>query len=180
MVKISSIFVAFLENMNFTSWLCRKSCKFNFAEMVCKRYLLKIINLYTKLTLNSVACPKRAWYWSQDTEACPTQRPFFMHFLGLSYPLYGAIMHQVTFVRPMHTLIYLINAQDGINEQEGNFPKLINRAGWNKRAGRAKENFSTWKIVSRVGKKSILLVYSIGEREGLRILSMINTKVRSS
>ena len=36
------------------------------------------------------------------------------------------------------TLIYLINAQDGINEQEGNFPKIINQAGWNKRAGRAK------------------------------------------
>ena len=40
--------------------------------------------------------------FAQDTEACPTQRPFFMHFLGLSYPLYGVIMHQVTFVRPMH------------------------------------------------------------------------------
>ena len=35
------------------------------------------------------------------------------------------------------TLIYLINAEDGINEQEGNFPKIINRAGWNKQAGRA-------------------------------------------
>ena len=29
---------------------------------------------------------------------------------------------------------YLINAQDGINEQEDNFSKNINRAGWNKQA----------------------------------------------
>ena len=31
-----------------------------------------------------------------------------------------------------YTLIYLINAQDGINEQEGNSSKRINRAGCNK------------------------------------------------
>ena len=37
-----------------------------------------------------------------------------------------------------NTLINLINAQDGINEQEGNFPKIINRAGWNKGAGNLK------------------------------------------
>ena len=31
----------------------------------------------------------------------------------------------------------IINGQDGINEQESNFSKIINQAGWNKRAGRA-------------------------------------------
>ena len=35
------------------------------------------------------------------------------------------------------TLMYLKNAHDGINEQNGNFPKIINLAGWNKRAGKA-------------------------------------------
>ena len=33
------------------------------------------------------------------------------------------------------TLTYLVNAQDGLNEQEGNFTKMNNQAGWNKRAG---------------------------------------------
>ena len=36
-----------------------------------------------------------------------------------------------------NTLTNLINAQDGINEQESNFSKVINQAGWNKRAGMA-------------------------------------------
>ena len=47
------------------------------------------------------------------------------------------------------TLTYLINAQDGINEQEGNFPKISNQAGWNKRAGRA--NFEA--IINKQGGK---------------------------
>ena len=48
-----------------------------------------------------------------------------------------------------NTLTYLINAQDGINEQERNFPKIINHAGWNKRAGRA--NFEA--IIKEEGGK---------------------------
>ena len=47
------------------------------------------------------------------------------------------------------TLTYLINAQDGINEQEGNFLKIINQAGWNNRAGRA--NFEA--IINEQGGK---------------------------
>ena len=47
------------------------------------------------------------------------------------------------------TLIYPINAQDGINEQEGIFSKVINRSGWNKRAGRA--NFEA--IINKQGGK---------------------------
>ena len=48
-----------------------------------------------------------------------------------------------------NTLINLINAQDGINEQESNFSKIINQAGWNKRAGRA--NFEA--IINKQGRK---------------------------
>ena len=48
-----------------------------------------------------------------------------------------------------NSLTYLINEQDGINEQEGNFPKIINRAGWNKQAGRA--NFEA--IINEQGGK---------------------------
>ena len=47
----------------------------------------------------------------------------------------------------MPTLIYLINTQDEINEQEGIFSRIINQAGWNKRAGRA--NFEA--IVNKPG-----------------------------
>ena len=47
------------------------------------------------------------------------------------------------------TITYLINAQDGINEQEGNFLKIINQAGWNNRAGRA--NFEA--IINEQGEK---------------------------
>ena len=36
----------------------------------------------------------------------------------------------------MITLGYLINVQDGINVQVGNFPQFNKCAGWNKRAGR--------------------------------------------
>ena len=52
-------------------------------------------------------------------------------------------------VKDLLTLRYLIITQDGINEQEGNFPKIINRAGWNKRAGRA--NFEA--IINKQGGK---------------------------
>ena len=34
----------------------------------------------------------------------------------------------------VHTLLYLINEQDGINEYSGKFFMINNRAGWNKRA----------------------------------------------
>ena len=47
----------------------------------------------------------------------------------------------------MPTLIYLINTQDEINKQEGIFSRIINQAGWNKRAGRA--NFEA--IVNKPG-----------------------------
>ena len=47
------------------------------------------------------------------------------------------------------TLTCLINAQDEINEQEGKFSKIINRAGWNKQAGRA--NFEA--IINKQGGK---------------------------
>ena len=43
----------------------------------------------------------------------------------------------------------IINAQNGINEQEGNFPKIINRAEWNKRAGRA--NFEA--VINEQGER---------------------------
>ena len=45
------------------------------------------------------------------------------------------------------TLTYLIN------EQEGNFPKIINRTGWNKRAGRA--NFEALIIKQGIKDKII-------------------------
>ena len=47
------------------------------------------------------------------------------------------------------TLIYLINAHDGMSQQEGIFSKIINRTGWNKRAGRA--NFEA--IINKQGGK---------------------------
>ena len=49
----------------------------------------------------------------------------------------------------LSTLIYLINAQDRINEQERNFPKIINQAGWSQQAGRA--NFEA--IINEQGGK---------------------------
>ena len=53
----------------------------------------------------------------------------------------------------MPTLIYLINTQDEINEQEGIFSRIINQAGWNKRAGRA--NFEALIIKQGVKDKNM-------------------------
>ena len=57
-------------------------------------------------------------------------------------------MDLIIFLKCAYTLIYLINAQDGISEQEGIFSKMINQAGLNKRAGMA--NFEA--IINRGAK----------------------------
>ena len=59
-------------------------------------------------------------------------------------------MDLIIFLKCAYTLIYLINAQDGISEQEGIFSKMINQAGWNKRAGgyfSRINNQSEWNIL---------------------------------
>ena len=58
--------------------------------------------------------------------------------LKLYSTLNYSVFHDAASGSSASTLIYLINAQDRINEQNRIFSKIINRAGRNKRAGRAK------------------------------------------